>query len=103
MFLSSVVDTDTFNFELLKEREFLLMKTRTLHCEIQRLKTQTMIETLLVHLIRNVLINAKIYIGTIWGKLLQRNLSNFKDPLGFSKTVFYQNHIISRRFSKLFF
>ena len=38
--------------------------------------------------IRNVLINAKIYIGTIWGKLLQRNLSNFKDPLGFSKTVF---------------
>ena len=55
------------------------------------------------NLIRNVLINAKIYIGTIWGKLLHRNLSNFKDPLGFSKTVFYQNHIISRRFSKLFF
>ena len=53
-------------------------------------------------LIRNVVINAKIYIGTIRGKLLQRNLRmlqrnlrnlrnfklNFKDPLGFSKTVF---------------
>ena len=39
-------------------------------------------------LIRNVVINAKIYIGTIWGKLHQRNLLNFKDPLGFLKTVF---------------
>ena len=27
-------------------------------------------------------------IGTIWGKLIQRNLLSFKDPLGFSKTVF---------------
>ena len=43
-------------------------------------------------IIENVVINAKIYIGTIWGKLLQRNLLNFKDPLGLSKTVFYQNH-----------
>ena len=35
-----------------------------------------------------VVINAYIYMGTIWGKLLQRNLLNFKDPLGFSKYVF---------------
>ena len=40
-----------------------------------------------VKLIGNVIINAKLYIGTIWGKLLQRNLLSFKDPLGFSKTV----------------
>ena len=42
MFLSSVVDT--LKFELLKEREFFLMKIRTLQCEIQRLNIQTMIE-----------------------------------------------------------
>ena len=42
MFLSSVVDT--LNFELLKEREVLLMKIRTLQCEIQQLKIQTSIE-----------------------------------------------------------
>ena len=41
-----------------------------------------------VKLIGNVMINAKLYIGTIWGKLLQRNLLSFKDPLGFPKTVF---------------
>ena len=41
-----------------------------------------------VKLIGNVMINAKLYIGTIWGKLIQRNLLSFKDPLGFSKTVF---------------
>ena len=41
-----------------------------------------------VKLIGNVMINAKCYIGTIWGKLIQRNLLSFKDPLGFSKTVF---------------
>ena len=46
-----------------------------------------------VRLIGNVMINAKLYIGTIWGKLIRRNLLSFKDPLGFSKTVFYQNHI----------
>ena len=34
------------------------------------------------------MIIAKIYIGTIWGKLLQRNLLSLKDPLGFPKTVF---------------
>ena len=34
------------------------------------------------------MINAKLYIRTIWGKLIQRNLLRFKDPLGFSKTVF---------------
>ena len=34
------------------------------------------------------MINAKLLIGTIWGKLIQRNLLSFKDPLGFSKTVF---------------
>ena len=39
-------------------------------------------------LIGNIIIKAKIYIGTTWGKLLQRNLLNFKDPLGFSKTSF---------------
>ena len=36
----------------------------------------------------NVVINAKVFIGTIWGKLLQRNLLNFKDHLVFSITVF---------------
>ena len=36
----------------------------------------------------NVVINAKIFIGTIWGKLLKRNLLNFKDHLVFSITVF---------------
>ena len=41
-------------------------------------------------LIGNVIINAEIYIGTIWGKLIQRNLLNFKESLGFSKTVFIQ-------------
>ena len=46
-----------------------------------------------VKLIGNVMINAKLYIGTVWGKLIQRNLLSFKDPLGFSKTVSYQNHI----------
>ena len=39
-------------------------------------------------LIGNLVTNAKSYIGTIWGKLLQRNLLNFKEPLGISKTVF---------------
>ena len=39
-------------------------------------------------LIGNVVIIAKIFTRTIWGKLLQRNLINFNDPLGFSKTVF---------------
>ena len=42
MFLSSVVDI--LNFELLKERESFLMKVRTLQCEVQRLKFQTLIE-----------------------------------------------------------
>ena len=39
-------------------------------------------------LIGNVVINDKIYIETIWEKLLQRNLLKYKDPLGFSKNVF---------------
>ena len=34
------------------------------------------------------MINAKHYIATIWEKLIQRNLLSFKDPLGFSKTIF---------------
>ena len=34
------------------------------------------------------MINAKLYIETNWGKLIQRNLLSFKDPLGFPKTVF---------------
>ena len=34
------------------------------------------------------MINAILYIGVIWGKMIQRNLLSFKDPLGFSKTVF---------------
>ena len=42
-----------------------------------------------VKLIGNVMINAKVYIRTIWGKLIQRNLLGFKDPLGFSKPVFF--------------
>ena len=46
-----------------------------------------------VKFIGNVMINAKLYIRTIWGKLIQRNLLSSKDPLGFSKTVFYQNHV----------
>ena len=41
-----------------------------------------------VKLIENVMINAKLYIGTFWGKLIQRNLLSLKDPLGFLKTVF---------------
>ena len=40
-----------------------------------------------VKFIGKVMINAKLYIGTIWGKLIQRNLLSFKDPLGFPKTV----------------
>ena len=48
-----------------------------------------------VKLIGNVMINAKLYIGTIWGKLIQRNLLSFKNPLGFSKTVFLSKpHIL---------
>ena len=43
--------------------------------------------------IGNVVIISKINIGKIWGKLLQRNLLNFKDPLGFSETVFFQKPI----------
>ena len=46
-----------------------------------------------VKIIGNVMISAKLYIKTIWEKLIQRDLLSFKDPLGFSKTVFYQNHI----------
>ena len=42
MNFSSVVGT--FNFKLLKKREIFLMKIRTLQCEIQRLKIQTMVE-----------------------------------------------------------
>ena len=37
--------------------------------------------------IRNVVINAKIYVEAKCGKLLQRNLRDGRDPLGFSKTV----------------
>ena len=33
-----------------------------------------------VKLIGNVMMNAKHYIRTIWGKLIQRNLLSFKDP-----------------------
>ena len=39
-------------------------------------------------LIENVEINSKSYIKTNWVKLLQRKLLNFKDPIGFSKTLF---------------
>ena len=41
-----------------------------------------------VILIGNVMINAKLYIGTVWGRLLQKKLLSFRDPLGFPKTVF---------------
>ena len=34
------------------------------------------------------MINAKLYIGSIRGKLIQRNLLRFKVPVGFPKTVF---------------
>ena len=49
--------------------------------------------------IGNVVINAKIYNGTIWSKLLEQNLLNFKDPLVFSKTVFikttyFENNLV---------
>ena len=37
-------------------------------------------------LIDNEVINGKNFIGTNWGKLLQRNQLKFKDPLRFSKT-----------------
>ena len=43
-----------------------------------------------VKLIGNMMINAKLYVGIIWGKLLQRNLLSFKDPLGFPKSVFFK-------------
>ena len=50
-------------------------------------------------IIGNVVINAKIYIGTIWGNLLERNLLNFKDPLGFSfffiKTTYVEHDIVN--------
>ena len=53
-----------------------------------------------VKLIGNVMINAKLYSGTIWGKLIQRNLLSLKDPLGFSKTVFlkttyFEDHLVN--------
>ena len=54
-------------------------------------------------LIGNVMINAKLYIGTIWGKLIQRNLLNFKDPLGFSKTVFIKTTYFEDNFVNYFF
>ena len=41
-----------------------------------------------VKLIGNVMINEKLNIGTILGKLIQRNILSFQDPLDFSKTVF---------------
>ena len=40
-----------------------------------------------VKLIGNVMINARLSIGTIWVKLLQRNLLSFKNSLGFPKNV----------------
>ena len=42
MFLSSIIDS--FNFEIFEERGLFFMKIRTLQCEIQRLRIQTMIE-----------------------------------------------------------
>ena len=42
MFLSRVIDT--FNFQHLKENKIYLMKIRTLQCEIQRQKDQTVIQ-----------------------------------------------------------
>ena len=56
-----------------------------------------------VKLIENVMINAKPYIGTIWGKLIQRNLLSFKDPLGFSKTVFIKTTYFEDVFVNYFF
>ena len=58
-----------------------------------------------VKLIGNVMINAKLYIGTVWGKLIQRNLLSFKVPLGFSKTVFikttyFEDNLVSYFFLK---
>ena len=41
-------------------------------------------------LIENVVINAKTYIRTIWGKLQQRILFIFKDALGFLKKCLHQ-------------
>ena len=49
------------------------------------------------------MINAKLYIGTIWGKLIQRNLLSFKDPLGFSKTVFIRTTCIEDVLVNYFF
>ena len=56
-----------------------------------------------VKLIGNAMINAKLYIGTIWGKLIQRNLLSFKDPLGFSKTVFIKTTYFEDDFVNYFF
>ena len=49
-------------------------------------------------LIENEVISAKIYTGKIWGKLLQRNLLNFKDPLGFFETVFIRTTFFEDNF-----
>ena len=54
-------------------------------------------------LIGNVVINAKFFIGTIWGKLLQRNLVSFKDPLCFSKTVFIKTAYLVNDLVNYFF
>ena len=54
-------------------------------------------------LIGNVIINAKLYIGTIWGKLIQRNLLSFKDPLGSPKTVFIKTTYFEDNLINYFF
>ena len=53
--------------------------------------------------IGNVVINAKFFIGTNWGKLLQRNLVKFKDPLRFSTTVFIKTAYLVNDLVNYFF
>ena len=54
-------------------------------------------------LIGNVVINAKTYIATIWGKLQQRILFKFKDSLGFSKNVCIRTEYFERDLVNYFF
>ena len=44
-------------------------------------------------LTENVVIKAKIYIETIWGKVLQMKLINFKGQSRFLEKCFHQNNI----------
>ena len=53
-----------------------------------------------------VVINAESYTGTFWGNLLKRNLINFRDPQGFSKTnliktTYFEDDLVVYFFKKI--